>query len=183
MRATYAADVGQRDELSSTADVPDTSRGAAERWWMRAGLLLMVLVVLAGATGLLGTRTATKRANAGDKVLVVTYPSISRAGQPTQLHVRVTSAAGFDGPVRLALCEDLFDHLDFQNWYPNPSKETGDASRLEYEFDPPDGNTFELSLDARSAPGQFGGIEDCRVSLLEKHAEVASVTFHSWRMP
>src|SRR5690349_4048811 len=121
----------------------------------------MALVVVAGAAGLLGTRTATKRSSAGDKVLMVTYPSISRSGQPAQMHVRVTSESGFDGPVRIALCDDLFDDLDFQNWYPNPSKETGDATRLEYEFDPPDGHTFEVSLDARSAPGQFGGVADC----------------------
>lgn len=170
-------------KLSSTADIPDTSRGAAERWWVRAGLLLMVVVVVAGATGLLGTRTATTRATAGEKVITVTYPAISRSGQPSPLHVRVTSVGGFDGPVRIGLCDDLFDHFDFQNWYPNPSKETGDTDRLVYEFDPPAGETFEVSLDARSAPGQFGGIEDCRISLLEKDAEAASVTFHSWRMP
>ena len=172
-----------RDELSSTADVPDTSRGAAERWWVRAGLLILTLVVVAGATGLLGTRTATTRATSGDKVLLVTYPAISRSGQPSPLDIRVTSATGFDGPIRIALCDSLFDHLDFQNWYPNPSKETGDATRLVYEFDPPDGNTFEVSLDARSAPGQFGGIEDCKVALLDKDTEVTSTTFHSWRMP
>ena len=175
--------MAHRSQVPTAADVPDTSRGAGERWWTRAGLVLMALVVAAGATGLLGTRTATKRATAGDKVLMVTYPAISRSGQPAQMHVRVTSGSGFDGPVRITLCDDLFDDLDFQNWYPNPSKETGDATRLEYEFDPPDGNTFEVSLDARSAPGQFGGVEDCKVSLLEKKAEVASVTFHSWRMP
>ncbi|HEX2896001.1 MAG TPA: hypothetical protein VHO29_18500 [Marmoricola sp.] len=171
------------DEQSTAADVPDTSRGAAERWWVRAGLLLLLVVVVAGATGLLGTRTTSTSASGGDKVLMVTYPAISRAGQPAPLHIRVTSEAGFDGPIRLALCDDLFDDLDFQNWYPNPSKETGDASRLEYEFDPPEGHTFEVSLDARSAPGQFGEVEDCRVSLREEKADVASVTFHSWRMP
>jgi hypothetical protein len=175
--------VAQRAEASTANDVPDTSRGAAERWWMRAGLLVMFLVVLAGATGLLGTRTATTRTTAGDKVLMLTYPAISRSGQPSPLDIRVISAGGFDGPIRIALCDDLFDHLDFQNWYPNPSKETGDATRLVYEFDPPDGDTFEVSLDARSAPGQFGGIEDCKVALLDKDVEVASTTFHSWRMP
>ena len=143
----------------------------------------MAVVVIAGAGGLLGTRTATTRATAADKVLMVTYPAISRSGQPAPLHIRVTSESGFDGPVRIALCDSLFDDLDFQNWYPNPSKETGDATRLEYEFDEPDGHTFEVSLDARSAPGQFGEVQGCTVSLLEKNAEVASVTFHSWRMP
>jgi hypothetical protein len=175
--------VAHRAQIPTAADVPDTSRGATERWWTRAGLLLMALVVVAGATGLLGTRTATTRATAAGKVLTVTYPVISRSGQPSPLHIRITSDTGFGKTIRIAMCDDLFDHLDFQNWYPNPSKETGDATRLEYEFDPPDGDTFEVSLDARSAPGQFGGVEDCKVALLEESTEVASVTFHSWRMP
>ena len=42
---------------------------------------------------------------------------------------------------------------------------------------------------AHYAPGNlgvqvaFGEVEDCRVSLREEKADVASVTFHSWRMP
>lgn len=150
---------------------------------MWAGLSLLILIVLAGSVGLLGPRSGTTRAAADDYELRVEYPAISRAGEPAPLHIRVTSASGFDGPVELALCDDLFDDLDFQSWYPTPSAETGDASELVYEFDPPDGNVFEVSLDARAAPGQFGEVEDCAVTLLEQDVEVVSVSFTSWRMP
>ena len=150
---------------------------------MRAGLLLLALIVLAGAVGLLGPRTGETSASAAGYQLDVTYPAISRAGEPAPLHVRVESAAGFDGPIQLALCDDLFDDLDFQSWYPSPSAETGDTSELLYEFDPPDGNVFEVSLDARAAPGQFGEVEDCSVKVLDDDAEVVSVSFNSWRMP
>lgn len=150
---------------------------------MRAGLLLLVLVVLAGAVGLLGPRKGNTSASAGGYRLDVQYPAITRAGEPAPLHIRVTSRSGFDGPIRISLCDDLFDDLDFQNWYPNPSAETGGTTKLLYEFDPPKGNVFETSLDARSAPGEFGEIEDCGVSVLEQGDEVVSVSFNTWRLP
>jgi hypothetical protein len=150
---------------------------------MRAGLLLLVLVVLAGSVGLLGPRKGETRTTAGGRVLDVQYPAITRAGEPAPLNIRLTSATGFEGPIEISLCDDLFDELDFQNWYPNPSKETGDASKLAYEFDRPDGDVFEVTLDARSAPGQFGAIQKCWVSVLEKGTGDLTVSFRTWRMP
>jgi len=175
--------VGDRDEYSTTSDLPSEPRSPRERWATRAGLLLLALVVLAGAVGLLGPRKGTTSASAAGYQLTVVYPAITRAGEPAPLHVRVESASGFSGKIQLALCDDLFDDLDFQNWYPNPSAETGDTGKLLYEFDPPDSDVFEVSLDARSAPGAFGEIEDCRVRLLEDDDELVSVSFHTWRMP
>jgi hypothetical protein len=175
--------VSPRDEASTTSDLPRTSRGTVERWSMRGGLLLLTLVVAAGAVGLLGPRKGETSASAGGLLLEVQYPAITRAGEPAPLHIRVTSADGFDGTIRIGLCDDLFDDLDFQNWYPNPSGETGDATGLVYEFDPPDGDVFETSLDARSAPGAFGEVRGCTVSVLEKGAAVVSASFRTWRMP
>jgi hypothetical protein len=150
---------------------------------MRAGMFVLALVVLAGSVGLLGPRKGDTHATSSDYRLDVEYPAISRAGEPAPLHVRVESAKGFGETIQLAFCDDLFDDLDFQSWYPTPSKETGDASELVYEFDPPDGDVFEVSLDARSAPGAFGEVEDCTVSLLEEDVEQLSVSFKTWRMP
>ena len=175
--------MGDRDEHSTTSDLPSEPRSAFERRATRAGLLLLVLIVLAGATGLLGPRKANTSASGAGYRLDVTYPAITRAGEPAPLHITVRNAAGFDGPIQVALCDDLFDDLDFQNWYPNPSGETGDSSQLQYEFDPPDGDVFEASLDARSAPGEFGAVEDCTVSVLDDDEEQVSVSFRTWRMP
>lgn len=147
-------------------------------------MLLLAAIVLAGASGLLGPKGGEKTASAGEYDLSVKYPAISRAGEPAPLHIRVESAGGFDGPIQIVLCDDFFDDLDFQSWYPTPSAETGDAAEIHYEFDPPpDGQIFEVSLDARSAPGQFGEVEDCTVTVLEEDVEVVSVSFNSWRMP
>ena len=171
------------DDYSTIADVPRAPRGGLERWAARAGLLLLVLTVAAGAVGLLGPRKGSTDATGGGYRLAVEYPAITRAGEPAPLHVRVESPSGFGDKIQVTLCDDLFDDLDFQNWYPNPSAETGDTGKLLYEFDPPDGNVFEVSLDARSAPGSFGEIEDCKVGLVDGNINVVSVVFHTWRMP
>jgi hypothetical protein len=155
----------------------------ANRWSHRVAVALLVLFVLAGSAGLLGPRTAAVSASAGDYDLAVTYPSVTRAGLATPLHLEVTREGGFDGPVQLALCDTWFDQVDFQSWYPTPSSEAGGADRLVYEFDPPPGDTLEVSLDAKEQPGSLWGSRDCTVAVLEEDAVVTSVSFTTRRMP
>src|SRR5688500_548516 len=114
----------------------------------RAGLVLLGLVVLAGLTGFLGVRTATVTGEADGYQLTVTHAQVTRAGIAVPFHVRVTQPGGFDGPLTLAISEDLLERFDFQNFYPNPSAETGTDDYVYYEFDPPPGDVFELNLDA-----------------------------------
>jgi hypothetical protein len=168
---------------STTEHLPDQPRGTSGRWGRRAGITLLAALVLAGATGLLGPRTGEKSTSAGGYDLHVIYPSVTRAGQPAPLHVSITRPGGFDQPVQVAFCDDFFDNLDFQGWYPSPASEAGDPDAVVYEFDPPRADTLEISLDARSAPGQFAGVERCSVEVLEADAPVAGISFTSWRMP
>lgn len=77
----------------------------------------------------------------------------------------------------------FFDTLDFQSWNPTPSGKTGSPGGLVYEFDPPPGDVLEVSLDARSSPGRFGGTDECSVSVLDRGSPVATVSFESSRMP
>lgn len=171
------------EHYSTTSDVPTTPRSGLERWATRAGLIALALVVLAGSVGLLGPRKGSTSASGGGYRLEVEYPAITRAGEPAPLNIRVESATGFDDKIELAVCDDFFDDLDFQNWYPNPSGETGDFSEVSYEFDPPEGRVFEVTLDARSGPGEFGEIQDCSVKVVHKDVELVSVSFNTWRMP
>lgn len=170
-------------EDSTTARLSDdpSRRG---QWWRWAGVALLVAIMLAATVGLLGPRTAETSATARGYQLDVTYPQVTRAGQPAPLHVRITAEAGFGETVQVSACDGIFDNFDFQNWYPNPSAETSTPTEVVYEFDAPvSGNTLEVSLDARSAPGQFGGIRDCEISVLEDDRPVVSTAFTTWRMP
>ena len=162
---------------STTEDLAEAPRGSLGQWAHRAGLGVVVLIVAAGLLGVLGPRTSTEKASADGWRLSVEHASVTRSGQPAPLHLRVEHADGFTGPVQIALCDTLFDHLDFQNWYPNPSAETSSPGQLLYEFDPPSGTVLEVSLDARAAPGQWGGSEKCRATVLVDDAPVVGVEF------
>ena len=94
------------------------------------------------------------------------------------------SDADFGDVVQLSFCDAWFDHLDFQSWYPNPSAETSLPGSVVYEFDPPpSGTVLEISLDARVAPGQLGGRDTCKVSMLVDDEPVVSTAFTTWRVP
>lgn len=169
---------------STTADLAHAPRGAVGQWAHRSGIAVVALIVVAGLVGLMGPRSTTVSVTSEGWTLEVEHATLTRSGQPAPLHVRVERPGGFTGPVQLSLCDDLFDHLDFQNWYPNPSAETSARPWVLYEFDPPPAaETLEISLDARTAPGQFGEVDDCEVVLLEDDTAVVSTSFTVWRMP
>lgn len=170
-------------DASTTSDLAEGPPRPVARWANRVGVAVLFAVVLAGAVGLLGLRTDTVTASGGSYDLEVEHATITRAGQPAPLHLRVTHPGGFDGPVRIALCDDWFDDVDFQSWYPMPAAETGSASQLVYEFDPPPGETLEVSLDARTAPGQLGEIARCEIAVLVQDQPVVSAEFRTWRLP
>jgi hypothetical protein len=152
--------------LRTLEDPRDEAAVRRARNYRRVGLGLILLAVVAGLTGLLGIRSATGTARGGGSVLSVEHAQVTRAGIAVPLHVRVVHPGGFDGPVRLAVSADLMERFDFQNFYPNPSKETSDGRFLTYEFDPPSGDVFEMSLDARTAPDQNGSWGTYEVRLL-----------------
>ena len=168
----------------TTSDVEESAPGPLTVWLRRGGKALLVAIVLAAAFGLLGPREGQVSAEAAGYRLDLTYPSITRAGQPIPLSVTVTAASGFDKTVQLRLCGDFFEDADFQNWYPSPSAETAQGRWIIYEFDaPPAGDALTISLDARTAPGQFGVIDDCEVSVLQDDTPAVSTSFTVWRMP
>jgi hypothetical protein len=86
--------------------------------------------------------------------------------------------------VRIAVSDSFYEVFDFQNWYPNPATEIGEIDRVVYEFDPPAGNRFEVSLDARTGPGQLGGKESYTAQLLSETGDVlVSIDFDTLVMP
>lgn len=168
----------------TTADLRDGPSGPKGRALRRLGIGLLGLVLVLAALGLLGPRIAQTRAEGGGYSLLLDYPQITRAGQPTPLHISIEADHGLGDTVQVRLCDEFFNDLDFQQWYPNPAAETTVPPWIIYEFDPPpSGNTLEISLDARIAPGQFGETDDCQVSVLVDDKAVVSTEFTVWRMP
>jgi len=149
----------------------------------RTGLVVLLVIVLAGLTGLLGIRSTTDTSTGGGYLLAVHHAQVTRAGIAVPFHVRVEHAGGFSEPIRIAVSASLLERFDFQNFYPNPSKETASDSFVYYEFDPPPGDVFELSLDARTAPDQNGSTARYQVRLLDGSTALTSVGFRMWVVP
>lgn len=164
-------------------DLPDDPKSPAARWGTRLGIGVLVVVVVAAFAGAFGPKTSTRVVRDGPWTMTVTWPSLTRAGQPAPLDVLVQHPGGFDAPLSLAICDEFFDDADFQNWYPNPAAETAEPGRVVYEFDPPPGEVFEVRLDARTAPQQFGEVDDCTVALLLGDQPLLDTTVTVWRMP
>lgn len=167
----------------TTSDVVARPPSVRARWARRAGYAVLVLLLLAAATNLLGPRRGDVDASGGGYELAVQYPSVTRPGQPAPLRIDVTATDGFGDVVQVRVCQEFFDDHDFQNWFPNPSAETNTGGWVVYEFDPPpSGDTLRISLDARTAPGVVGELDDCGVEVLEDDQPVVAVTFTVWRL-
>ena len=169
---------------ATTSDLSDAPPRTPARVGRRVGVAVLVLITVAAGFDVLGPRMSDTSARDGGYVLAVEYPLIDRAGEPAPLVVTLTADATLTEPVQVRFCATYFEHLDFQNWYPNPSAEASEPDGIVYEFDPPRrGRTLRIALDARVAPGQLGGRDTCEVSVLEQGEPVVTATWTTWRMP
>lgn len=170
--------------MSSTwADLGAGKESRRRRNGRRAGFAVLLVVVLLGLTGLLGPRERTTHTSAGGYRLTVTHGSLVRSGQPVPLEITVESPEPFAGPVELQLAAGVFDDFDFQNWYPNPDKESRDGEVLDYQWEPPDGTRFDVHLDARVAPNLGFGPDHYWVAIVADGQQVARVGYTVWVMP
>ena len=174
--------------MSTTSTLPPVARDGdvrRARNGRRVGLALLALFVLAGAVGLLGTRTATTSASGSGYELTVTYPSISRSGHAVKVEVEVRRPGGFDTsePIRLRMLSRYFDLFDENGFTPQPDAETTDGPWTYDEFVPPRGEVFTVSVDTRIEPAKNRG-ERGEVTLVDEQGRaVLTVSFRTRLMP
>jgi hypothetical protein len=126
-------------------------------WGRRAVLAVLLVLVLAGAGGLLGVRTTTGTAEGGGYTLSVEHASVARAGLDVPWQVTVTRAGGLEKTVTLAVTGDYFDIFETQGFTPDASTSRRDADTLYLTFDAPPGETFTVSYDAYIQPSSQRG--------------------------
>lgn len=139
-----------------TSTLPEersVARVRRDRAGRRVALALIAVFVLLGATGVFGTRTSQVTASGGGFDVTVTYPAVSRAGHAVRYEVEVRKAGGFAGePLRLRFAADYFDLFDENGFTPDPEAATADADHDYFEFLPPTGEVFRVSVDTRVEP-------------------------------
>jgi hypothetical protein len=177
--------VNDRAPLLTTAIDDDLARERRSLLLRRTFLCLIALFVLLGATGVFGVRSKTVTSAPGhDFRLSVRYPSVTRAGLPAAITVRVTHDGGFDGPVNLAITRSYLGLFDEQGVRPEPDASTSEGPFLVWEFEPPDsGDTFTVTIDVIVETGRHFG-NDAVVQLRNQDGDtLSSVPLDTWIAP
>jgi hypothetical protein len=143
---------------------------------------LLVIFVVVGASGLLGPKTGTTSASAGGYTLDVTYPAVTRPGLPVRWEYQLRHPGGFEGPITLSFTFDYIHLFDLTNIEPEASSAVATGDRLVYGFDPPDGDTFRVSMDAAAESG-FHETPTTLTTVSVRGREVVSVSFSTRVVP
>jgi hypothetical protein len=151
-------------------------------WGRRLFLLLILAIVVAGLSGLLGVRDGTVSSSGAGYSISLNYPRIARAGLDVPWQVTVTHPGGFDGPVTLAVTGDYFDIFEAQGITPQPSDETQDDSTYYLTFTKPPGDTLVVAWDIYVQPSSQRG-RGGTLSVVEDGQPVASVNFTTRLLP
>jgi hypothetical protein len=161
------------------AGLVDSRRHRATR---RAGFILLVVVLILGATNVLGPQVASVTASGDGFELTVTYASVSRPGLSTPWTLEVRRPGGFDSPIMIATTGDYFDLFDENGLDPDPEAATTDGNLLVWEFAPPHGDVLTVTFDARIEPASHLR-RSAETSVLVDREAVVSVRYSTVTMP
>lgn len=142
----------------------------------------MTLVVLAGATGLLGVHSGSVTATNGDWSLSITYPRTARAGLDVPWRADVHHTGGLPKTVTLAVSSDYFEMFETQGFYPDASSATNDGQFVDFQFTTPPGDDLVVEYDAYIQPAaQFG--KSATVEVLVDGIVQVSTSLHTILVP
>jgi hypothetical protein len=171
-----------RERSDTLSGIASRERSTRATWARRVFITLLVLVVVAGALGLLGGHTSTATASGDGYRLTLRYPAVERAGIDTFWELTVVHPGGFSGDVTIAVTGDYFDLFETQGFYPTPSATTRDGTYVYMTFTKPPGDTFVMMFDAYIQPYSVFG-KAATVAVMDKGVAVASIDYHTWLIP
>lgn len=129
-----------------------------------------------------GVDSATRTATGGGYELTVVYPAVSRPALASPFKIEVTRPGGFDAPITIAVTQNYLTLWDENGLVPAPSAETTRGPWVDWEFDPPDGDTLTVYYDARIEPTAQHG-EAAAVAVVEDGQNVVEVEFETQVRP
>ncbi|MGH9011877.1 MAG: hypothetical protein ACRDYF_18815 [Acidimicrobiia bacterium] len=183
--------IAEADELARRHDVdvvptapeePNLLHSRRSRILRRLFMTLLFAVLAVGAAGRLGVYSRTTTIQGGGYQLTVTYGQMTRPGLATPWSLEIHHPGGFDGPITVSTNTKYLDLFDENGFDPQPSKSTATPEEVIWEFDPPDGDTLGVSLDARLEPGaQWGRTGE--TSVLVDGQPVVTAKYKTWVLP
>ncbi|HEV3364553.1 MAG TPA: hypothetical protein VG795_10530 [Acidimicrobiia bacterium] len=191
MEGNGSGTVAEAEELARQPDVdvvptapeePDFLRSRRARTLRRLFMTLLVAFLAVGAAGWLGVRSTTTTAEGGGYELTVTYGLVTRPGLATPWSLEIHHPGGFDGPITVSTNTKYLDLFDENGFDPQPSKTTATPDIVIWEFEPPDGDTLGVSLDARLEPGAQWGRKG-ETSVLVDGRPVVTAKYRTWVLP
>lgn len=176
--------------MTSTIDIEPASDELVRRrriGYTLTSLFLFVVMALGVVDALgwfdtYGVDTDSVSASGGGYELAVRYGTVSRPALATPFEIEVTRVGGFDGPVTVAVTRHYMQMWDENGLLPSPSAETSGGDFVEWEFDPPAGDTLTVFYDGRIEPAVQSG-RDGAVAVLEDGVPVVGVEFHTRVLP
>lgn len=163
-------------------DAPGAALHRRRRLLVDAFAVVVGLVFLAGLLNLPGVRSTTARASAGDLELSVFHGRVSRGGLATPFDISVSRPGGFDAPVVVGVTRDYLSIFDENGLDPDPASATTMGDWLLWEFEPPIGDTLDISFDARIEPAAQRGKAGA-VAVFDGDREVVAVDLRTTVLP
>lgn len=175
----------EHERSSTTADLSlDPGTGGRLVWFRRGFIALLAAIVVAGLTGVLGVRSRTVRATAGDGTqLEVRYAQVARAGLDVPFRITVKRPSGFTDKVTLAISSDYLDLFDRNGVDPDPTAATASNDAVIWQFDPPPGDTLQVSVDMEVQGGRHWGRSGRVVVLDDTGSPLVAAGFKTWLVP
>lgn len=165
--------------LDDVRDAESTRRGRAGRRVAVGGLVLLVVLGLAGA---FGARSSVATSSADGYEVRVEYPAVARAGLDVPWRVSVRHEGGFAGPVTIAVTKGYFEIFETQGFSPEPEADSAGGRYRYLQFAPPPGDTLSVSYDAYIQPSSQIG-RRAQVAVLVEGREVGRVRYTTWLVP
>lgn len=166
-------------DVKQAAQLPRLRRAQNLR---RAFLVLVGIFVLTGLTGRLGVRMEEASQASGGYDLKVSYAKVSRLGLATPWTIEVSRKGGFAAPIVVATTSSYFEIFDENGLDPQPTSSKTDGRYTVWEFEPPEGDTLEVSFDARIEP-TFRGGRSANTIVRENGRDIVAVRYRTQVMP
>jgi hypothetical protein len=169
---------------STVPEAPSLRRVRRAQWERRLLIGLLVAILVAGFTGLFGTRTRATESTGNGYALQVHFASIARPGVAVPFDIQVQRDGGFDGAVTLTVSASYLSSIDAQSIEPEPQSTTSDGDLIVFQFQPPQGDTFGVSWEAEIDPAANMGRKEATVTVVgDDGTPATSVSIRTWVLP